>query len=88
MKLKEGLVLRKLGSKYIVVATGKISKDFKKMIKLNETGSEIFNCLKEETTSEEIFNKLKQEYEVSDEILKRDIDKFINSFKENGLINE
>jgi len=42
MKIKEGFVIRKAAGKYVAVATGKASREFHGMVKLNETGKTIW----------------------------------------------
>ena len=56
MKIKSGFVLRDVAGKTFVVATGELSKTFKGMITLNETGKYIWKLLENEITKEEIIN--------------------------------
>lgn len=88
MKTNKDLVLRKLGKKYVVIATGELSNKFHAMIRLNETGATIFNLLKEDTTKEELLNKLLEEYQVEKEVLESDIDTLLNTLESNGLLDE
>jgi hypothetical protein len=48
MKAKNGFVLRKVADNYIIVAAGRTSLDFSKVINLNETGAFLWNLLEKE----------------------------------------
>ena len=54
MKIKAGFILKDVAGKTFVVATGELSKKFKGMITLNETGKFIWNLLENDITKEEI----------------------------------
>lgn len=41
MKIKAGFVIRRVAGKYIVVATGKASREFHGMVRFDETGKTI-----------------------------------------------
>ncbi len=88
MKLKEGLVLRPLGGKYVAVATGKLSNTFHGMIRLNETGASMMNLLKEDTTKEELINNLMKEYQADQTEIEKDVDTLLTNLKDNGLLDE
>ena len=62
MKLKEGLVIRQLGSQYIVVATGMLTKTFDSALRFNEVGADIFNLLTKDTTKKKMIKELKKVY--------------------------
>ena len=47
MRIKDGFVLREIAGQIMVIATGEASKNFHGMIKLNETGRDIFVALQE-----------------------------------------
>lgn len=60
MKLKEGFVIRQVAGKYVAVATGQASRDFHGMVKLNETGKIIWECIAEGKNEDEIVDILAQ----------------------------
>ena len=77
MKIKEGFVLREIAGQSVVIALGEASKNFKGMIKLNDTGKFIWNMLSSGAEKEEIITKMLEEYDVGRETLESDVDKFI-----------
>ena len=47
MRIKEGYIIKKLGSGYVVVTVGQAGKDFNGMIRLNTTGAFLWNRILE-----------------------------------------
>ena len=86
MRIKEGFILRKVGKQYVVVATGKASKDFHGMIRLNASAAYVFGLLKEETTEEALVEALQSEYEVEEAIAREDVSEFLTKLKGAGAI--
>ena len=77
MRIKEGFILRKVGKQYVVAATGKASKDFNGMIRLNASAAYVFELLKEDMTEEALVAALLKEYDVDEETAKLDVDAFL-----------
>ena len=77
MKLKEGYVLREVAGNYIVVAVGVAVKNFNGVINLNESAAFLWQQLLEDKTEEQLVTALLGEYEVSEEIAKRDVKAFV-----------
>ncbi len=88
MKIKNGFAKRNIAGNEIVVPVGKTALEFNGMITLNETGSFIWDCLKEETTEQEIVARLLAEYEVTEEKATADVSKFVAMLRENDLIEK
>ena len=55
---------------------------------LNPIAVEILNMIKEEKTEEEIKTKIKEEYDVSNVILEKSVDEFLETLKEYGIVSE
>lgn len=86
MKIKEGFILREVVGNYIVVAVGNAVKQFNGVINLNETGAFLWKRLSEGAEEQDLIDALLSEYEVSEEIAKRDVNKFISKLKQEDLI--
>lgn len=86
MKIKEGFKLRKVAGNYIVIATGKASKEFNGMINLNEVGAFLWEKLAIGSTKEELVNALLGEYEVPSEVAEKDVEAFINKLQGANLV--
>lgn len=86
MKIKEGFVLRQIGGNHIVVPIGSQTIDFRCIITLNETGAFLWQQLQQERTAEDLVAALLAEYEVSEDVARADVDKFIVSLTESELL--
>lgn len=88
MKLKSDFLLRKIAGTYIVVPVGERVIDFKGMIKLNDSGKFLWDCLVEDISTDELLRRFMDEYEVDEATAKTDISAFLNQSREVGLIVE
>ncbi len=86
MKVKEGFVLRKVGSDYLVVAVGERVKEFNGMLTLNETSKIIYDCLLEGLEKEDILKRFLDEYNVDEKRAMDAINKTIEKFLELKII--
>lgn len=86
MKIKEGFMLRKLGKEYTAVAMGKARKDFNGLVRMNETGKCLWECLKTERSEEELIHCLRKEYEVSQAEAQKDVREFLQKLKGAGIL--
>ena len=87
MKIKENLVLRRIGSEYIIIVPDKDSVDLTEVYSLNETSAWIWEQVKnEDFTIEKIVELLQQHYEVDQETATNDVCAMVDVFKTGGLI--
>lgn len=87
MKIKDGFILRDVGGKTFVVAVGELSKKFKGMITLNETGKLIWQELTKGASAEEIVDKIMAEYECDDKnLVQSDVNTFIAKLERDGVL--
>ncbi len=85
MKIKKGFVVRSVGGENIAVPVGERVKDFRGMIKLNETGDFLWKFFVEEHTEDEAVKALCAEYEVEEDTAKNDVDTFMDNLINNGF---
>ena len=88
MKIREGVVTRRVMGKTLVVAVGAAAKDFHAMIELNATAESIWNYLSEERTTEELTALLCEEYDVSADIAAAAVGRFLDTLRTEGLLTE
>lgn len=87
MKIKNGFVLRDVGGKSFVVAVGELSKTFKAIITLNETGKEIWKLLSSETTEQAVVDALMEKYvDIDRGEAEKDVSEFVAKLKEDGIL--
>ena len=86
MHLRYTFEMTKLGDEFIAVPVGNDSNIFRGVIKMNETCAIIFDLLKEDTTEEAIVDAMKAIYDAPEELLIADTQKYIKSFKDEGIL--
>ena len=86
MKIQKGFMLRKLGTDYAAVAMGNARKNFNGLIRMNETGKFLWDCLQTECTEEELLQNLLTEYDVSQEEAQKDIAEFTSGLRKAGIL--
>ena len=89
MRIKESLVLRRIGSEYIVIVPDKDSVDLTEVYALNETSAWIWEQVKnEDFTVERVTDLVQGRYEVDRETAMTDVLAMIDVFRKGGLITE
>lgn len=88
MKIKSGFSMRNIAGSNIVVPVGNAGDIFNGMITLNDSGAFFWECLKEETTFDEIVSRVLEEYEIDEQTVKKDVEKFLDMLRENNLLDE
>ncbi len=81
MKIKEGYIIKKLGTGYVVVTVGQASKDFNGMIRLNTPGAFLWQCIKDGMdTKEKIVEAMLERYDdLNEKDAAADLDEFLDS---------
>lgn len=78
IKAKQGFLLRRQGSAYMVVALGEASQQFNGMIRLNETGARYWKELEQGTTEEHLVRQTLAWFDGLDEdTARRDVKEFL-----------
>ncbi len=86
MKIKSGFILHAVGGEQVVVPVGARTRDFKGMIRLNETGAFLWQQMSSEFTRESATAALLAEYDVTEEVAVASVDKFIGILREGNLL--
>lgn len=86
MKIKDGFMLRKVGSETVVVATGVASVGFNGIIRLNGTGEFLWGLLGQDTTEDALIAAMLEEYDIDEATAKKDIAAFVGRLKEADLL--
>ena len=81
MEIKLDFVLREIAGDLLLVPAGKTALDFNGMITLNEMGGEIWKLLPHVKDEEELISRLLEEYEVQEDVLRRDVNAFLGELK-------
>lgn len=88
MKIKKGFSLVKNNGQNVIVCDKSIIKDYTSNIVLNETSSFLWHLLSgdENITKERMLNLLLQKYDISTVLALNDIDVFVKTLKEHGIL--
>ncbi len=81
MKVKEGYIMKKLGTGYVVVTVGQASKDFNGMIRLNPAGAYLWqSVLDGADTKEKLVQAMLTRYDdLDEETARKDLDEFLDT---------
>lgn len=86
MKLKDGFILRKIADEYLVVAVGDKAKSFQGVVVLNEVSAFILENIRENITIVDLVNRIVEEYDVDSETASEDLNAFIRTLNEYGML--
>ncbi len=89
MKIKQGFSLRKENGETVIVCNKNLHRNFNSTILLSDTSEYLWELLqKENVTKEQMLNSLLQKFDISTVLALSDIDVFIKTLKENGILEE
>lgn len=89
MKLKYKFIVQNVSGKPVAVAVGKDNAKFNGMIKLNDSGEQIFRLLIDGyDTQEEILCRFAAHYGVTEESVRPAVLAFIDQLRQSGLLTE
>lgn len=64
MKAREGIIASQMGDECVLVPVGEAANEIHGIVRLNETGSFIWNAITQGLEEEEIAKRITEEYEV------------------------
>lgn len=86
MKIKDGFVLREVAGTKMVVPIGGECVNFNGMITLNDTACFLWEALLQDVTENFLITALLGEYDVSEDLAKKDVEEFIAKLKEADIL--
>lgn len=88
MKINKEYVLREIAGDYIIIPVGKTVLEFNGLITVNEVGVFLWKMLQEEVTMDDLVKAVLSEYEVEEEVARKDIRKFLEELVKGGILDE
>lgn len=89
MKIKEGFSLKIENGQGIIVVDKNIHRNFNSSIILTNTATYLWNLIQNENAGkEQMLNGLLKTFDISTVLALNDIDIFIKTLKENGILEE
>ena len=86
MKIKKELVKRDIAGDTILVPVGKTVYDSNGLFILNELGAFLWDRLEAANSEEELLSAILEEYEVTEDVAKKDLSAFLDKLRELGII--
>ena len=86
MKLNENYILKTVAGMPVVVPVGEAVKNIHGMITLNGPAEIIWKALEESKSYEEIVSLIKNEYDVSEDVIKADLDAFLEKLEKYKIL--
>lgn len=86
MKINKNLVKRDIAGDTILVPVGKTVYDANGLFVLNELGSFLWDRLPEAETEEELLQAVLAEYEVTEDVARKDLRIFLDRLREMGIL--
>lgn len=87
MKIKKGFLKRKIGGKYLVVATQR-QEAGSMFIELNETSSDIWDGVAKGLDESAIANALVKKYGITQEKAEADVNSVLTQMREAGVMED
>lgn len=89
MRIKDGYELKNENNRYVVTCNGVVSGELDNSIVLADTAIFLWNLVKEQdVTKTEMLNALIENFDISTVLALGNIDVFVRTMKENGIIEE
>jgi len=85
-RIKNGYMVRNIADEWIILPTDNASHDFNGMMLINESGAFIWKELEDGNDKEALINALFMEYNVDRETAEKDIEEFLNTLSNCGLL--
>lgn len=86
MKIREDLVLRKVGDTWAVFPIADGLKEYGNIMKLNETGAFLWQLLCNEISKEELVEALIKEYEIDKKTAEGTVEQYLTKLHEHGIV--
>lgn len=86
MKIREDLVLRKVGDTWAVFPIADGLKEYGNIMKLNETGAFLWQLLCNEISKEELIEALIKEYEIDKKTAEGTVEQYLTKLHEHGIV--
>lgn len=89
MKIKSGFKLNTVCGETFLVPMGEGNVDYSKLIALNESSLLLWKRMEQgDFSTDDLVNALLEEYEVTEEVARKDVEIIIRQFKEENIITE
>ena len=85
MPIRRGYILKEVGKEYMIIPVNNTKVSIEHIYEINETGRDMYKLLCDNKNIDEIVDILSNDYDVSKELLKRDLLEFIEELKKRDI---
>ncbi len=86
MKTKSDFILQEVAGSFVIMPTGAAAVNFNGMMTVNEVGALLWKKLSGGATEEELVAAVLSEYDVAEDVAKRDVHAFIGEMERAGVL--
>jgi hypothetical protein len=86
MKISHDVIHREIAGEHILIPIGELALRRSGVFVITALGAEIWEMLKDGKEYNDIISELLESYEVTEEILTKDVDEFLQMLRENELV--
>lgn len=86
MKLKYEFAISNVCGAWCAVPVGKSANQYHGVISLNESAADMMKYLKEDISEEELVQKMLADYDVPEQVLRKDVHDFIEKLKAENVL--
>lgn len=86
MKIVKEFICREIAGEYVLVPTGDTAQELNGMININESARFMWENIEQTDSFEELVSLVLKEFEVEEEIAKRDVASFVNDLLRYGFL--
>lgn len=86
MRIRDNLILRKVGDTWAVFPIGEALNDYGNIMKLNETGVFLWRKLAQGCSAEELTEAVVREYEIGRERASQTVMQFLDNLNQEGIL--
>lgn len=88
MKVRNNFILRKIVNDHLLIPTGETALKVQGMVALSESGSMLYQMLRNECSKADLLAAMLREYDVAPEVAAEDIDSFLDQMRQLDMLVE
>ncbi len=86
MKQKYEFVVQEVGDAFVAVAVGDDAAKFSGLIRMNQTGKEMFELLRNEMSESELVAAMMERYEGTEQEIRESVRQFVDALSREGIL--
>ncbi|MBQ7801717.1 MAG: PqqD family protein [Oscillospiraceae bacterium] len=88
MRVKDNFIFRRIADEHLLIPTGEAAMHVKGLIALSESGSLLYQKLRNECSRADLVAALMAEYDVTEAVAGEDVDAFLDQMRQLDMLVE